>query len=135
MARITASFGALVAAQAAHSVEEYIGRLWESFPPARFFTSLISSDPELGFIVINITFVAFGVWCVAWPIRLRRRSAASLAWLWVVIEMINGIGHPAWSVREGGYTPGLLTAPFLLLLSLYLAFRLRDDARSSSYVA
>jgi hypothetical protein len=33
--RLPGAFGAHVAAQAVHSVEEYAGRLWESFPPAR----------------------------------------------------------------------------------------------------
>jgi hypothetical protein len=31
-------------------VEEYIGRLWESFPPARFLTRLISQDHDRGFV-------------------------------------------------------------------------------------
>ncbi len=67
MSRINVAFGALVATQTAHSVEEYIGRLWESFPPARFLTGMISPDRELGFIVINITLVAFGIWCLIFP--------------------------------------------------------------------
>jgi hypothetical protein len=33
MRRIPAASGALILTQAAHSVEEYVGRLWESFPP------------------------------------------------------------------------------------------------------
>ena len=45
MSRITVGFGALVAAQLAHSIEEYRGRLWESFPPAAFVSSLVSSNP------------------------------------------------------------------------------------------
>ena len=35
-----------------------------------------------------------------------------------MVEVINGIGHPLWSLRQGGYEPGLATAPFLLGLSL-----------------
>jgi hypothetical protein len=42
MNRFQAVFGVLVLAQAAHSVEEYVGRLWESFPPARFVSGLTS---------------------------------------------------------------------------------------------
>jgi hypothetical protein len=37
-------FGALVLAQAAHSTEESVGRLWESLPPARFISDLASDD-------------------------------------------------------------------------------------------
>lgn len=124
-ARFRVAFGAIVLAQAAHSVEEYVGRLWETFPPARFLTGLVSDNPETGFLVINISLVAFGVWCVLWPVRRGWASAVPLAWFWVTIQMINGIGHPLWSVRQGGYTPGVLTAPVLLVLALNLAYQLR----------
>ncbi len=54
----------------------------------------------------------------AWPI------ARSIAWLWVVVEIINGIVHPLWALRVGGYAPGVATAPLLLILALYLARQL-----------
>jgi hypothetical protein len=130
--RTKAAFAALVLAQTAHSIEEYVGRLWESFPPARFLTGLISSDRELGFIVINTALVAFGVWCLLWPVRREWPSAAALMWFWVVIETINGVGHPLWSLRQGGYTPGVLTAPLLLVLAVYLGVQLRNAARSAA---
>jgi hypothetical protein len=119
------AFAALVVAQAAHSVEEYVGRLWESFPPAMWLTGAISSDRELAFIILNSALVAFGIWCVAWPVRQGWPSARALVWFWVVIETINGVGHPLWSLRQGGYTPGVLTAPILLVLAVYLAAQLR----------
>ena len=57
-ARLRTAFLWLIVAQAAHSIEEYAGRLWESFPPARLVSGLVSSDLELnaaataeGFIV------------------------------------------------------------------------------------
>ena len=137
MSRIQVAFGALVATQAAHSMEEYIGRLWESFPPARLLTGTISSDRELGFIVINITLVAFGLWCLFFPIRRDWPSAAGFMWFWIVIEMINGVGHPIWTLRQGGYTPGVLTAPMLLVVALYLAVQRRSApsavSRAASY--
>ena len=131
VARMQAAFGALVLAQAAHSVEEYLGRLWETFPPARFLTGLVSEDLRFGFLVINVSFVAFGLWCWAWPVRRQWGSAVGLAWLWVVIELVNGIGHPLWSLSEGGYTPGVATAPLLFVLALYLASRLRSADRAT----
>jgi hypothetical protein len=130
MSRIEGVFGALVVAQTAHSIEEYFGRLWDSFPPARFLTGLISSDRELGFLVINVGLLAFGVWCLLWPIRRNWPSASVFAWLWVVVEIINGIGHPAWSLWRGRYTPGVLTAPILLVLSIYLGYQLRQVQRT-----
>lgn len=119
--RFEFAFGALVLAQAAHSIEEFAGRLWETFPPARALTSLVSSDLQQAFLVINVSLVAFGVWCFFWPIRRGWRSAAWFAWFWIVIQLINGVGHPLWSLRQGSYTPGVATAPVLLVLALYLA--------------
>ena len=130
--RIERAFGALVLAQAAHSTEEYVGRLWESFPPARWVTGLVSQDLERGFVAINVALVAFGIWCLVWPIRRLWPSARWLAWGWSIIEAINGIVHPLWSLRQGGYTPGVATAPFLLILALVLAQRLRDGSATPS---
>ena len=121
-------FALLVMTQAAHSVEEYIGQLWESFPPARYITGIVSNDRELSFVVINLGIVAFGAWCLIWPVRRRWSVAAGLMWLWVGIETINGVGHPLWSLRQGGYTPGLVTAPVLFALAILLARQLRKDS-------
>jgi hypothetical protein len=135
MSRIKVAFSALIFTQLAHSIEEYVGRLWESFPPARFLTGMISSDRELGFVVINSALVAFGLWCLLFPIRKEWPSAAGFIWFWIVLETINGVGHPAWTLRQGGYTPGVLTAPLLLIISLYLAFQLRSRGRPFSPAA
>jgi hypothetical protein len=135
MTRFQVAFGAVVLAQAAHSVEEYIGRLWEAFPPARFLSGLISQDLERGFLVINVSLVAFGLWCLLWPVRRGWPSATSLAWAWVVVEVINGIGHPLWTLRQGGYTPGVATAPVLLVLAVNLARQVRHNAGRSSAAA
>lgn len=125
MSRTQLTFAALILVQAVHSVEEYVGHLWESFPPARFVTGLVSSNLEHGFVILNGLLLAFGGWCFFWPVRRGWPVAVALMWLWAVIEIINGIGHPLWSLREGGYTPGLATAPLLLVLAVYLAYQLR----------
>ena len=132
MSRFQLTFGALVLIQAAHSIEEYVGHLWESFPPARFLTSLVSSDLERGFVLLNVSLLAFGVWCFLWPVRRGWPVAVALAWLWAVVEIVNGIGHPLWSLREGGYTPGLATAPVLLVLAVYLGYQLRRSNAPST---
>ena len=130
--RFQLTFLALVATQAAHSVEEYVGRLYEVFPPARVVSGLVSSDLERGFVIFNVALVAFGLWCFVGPVRGQWPSAIPLVWFWVVIELINGIGHPIWTVAESRYTPGVATAPFLLVLALYLARQLRAGRASSS---
>ena len=119
--RVVNTFGALVLAQAAHSTEESIGQLWVSFPPARFVSGLVATNPEHGFVFLNICIVALGAWCYFWPVRRRWRIATPIIWLWTVIEMINGVVHPSWSILQRGYTPGVITAPVLLVLALYLA--------------
>src|SRR6266508_493718 len=125
MSRSRRTFGALVLTQAAHSIEEYVGLLWQAFTPARFLTSLVSSDLERGFGLLIVSRLAVCVWCFLWPVRRGWPVAVALAWLWAVVEIVNGIGHPLWSLREGGYTPGLATAPVLLVLAVYLAYQLR----------
>jgi hypothetical protein len=122
--RFQLSFLALVTTQAAHSVEEYVGRLYDVFPPARVVSSLFSQDRERGFVIFNVALITFGFCCFIWPVRRRWASAIPLVWFWVGIELINGMGHPIWSVKVGGYTPGLATAPLLLLIALYLAWQL-----------
>ncbi len=135
MTRFQGSFLALVATQAVHSVEEYIGRLYDVFPPARFVSGLISANLERGFVIVNVALVTFGVWCFLWPVRKHWPAAVPLAWLWVSIELINGVGHPLWSLGQLRYTPGVATAPFLLVLALYLARQLRATSASPSAAA
>jgi hypothetical protein len=135
MSRLQLTFGALILAQVAHSIEEYVGRLWESFPPARFLSSLVSSNLDRAFVMLSVLLLAFGVWCFLYPVRRGWPVAAALVWFWIAIEIINGIVHPLWSLREGGYTPGLATAPVLLLLAIYLAYQLRRPAHERSTAA
>ena len=125
MKRFQLSFLALISVQTAHSIEEYVGRLYDVFPPARFVTGLISQDRARGFLVFNVALLAFGLWCFIWPVRRQWPLGIPLAWFWVGLELLNGIGHSLWTLRERGYTPGVATAPILLVLALYLAWQLR----------
>src|SRR3954468_7046512 len=97
------AFAALILAQTAHSIEEYAGRLWESFPPACILTGMISSDRELGFIVINTALVAFGLCCLLFPVRKEWPSARGFIWFWIALGILNGIGHPVWTLRLRSY--------------------------------
>ena len=122
----------LAIAQLLHSVEEYLHRLWEPFPPARTLSGLVSSDLETGFLVINVSVVVAAFASYLGPIRGEWRSARGVAWFWVCLELINGIGHPAWSVMSGAYTPGLVTSLLLLPLAAALAWRLVGQPASTS---
>ncbi|MBI4479170.1 MAG: HXXEE domain-containing protein [Acidobacteria bacterium] len=111
----------LILAQGAHSAEEYSTALYEVFGPARWVSSLLSDDLALGFFVFNAALVAFGLWCWAVPVRLSWRAAGGVAWFWTVLELGNGIGHLALALSQGGYFPGVATAPLLVLLAAWLA--------------
>jgi len=125
------TFLALICAQTLHSLEEYTHRLYDVFPPARAVSSLLSSDLSRGFIIFNTALVLFGVWCFVFPIRRGWRSAAQFAWLWVAIELINGIGHTAWALAAAAYRPGAATALLLLPLALLLAWQLSTRPAAS----
>ena len=113
-------FLSLILAQAAHSIEEYVTRLYEVFAPARFISSLVSNNLALGFLVFNVALVAFGLWCWAVPVRSGWNAARGLVWFWVILELGNGIGHSALALSRGGYFPGVITAPLLLLFAGWL---------------
>ncbi len=127
--RVQLAFLALVLAQGAHSLEEAHFRLYEVFAPARFVSGLISSDLRQGFILFNVALFAFGVWCWLGPVRRGTGSAMIFIWFWIAIELVNGIGHPLWSLIRRSYTPGVATAPVLLVLALHLARQLLPGAR------
>ena len=52
-------FLVLILVQGLHSIEEYIGKLWNVFPPATLLTSLISENLETGFLIANIGIFVF----------------------------------------------------------------------------
>ena len=67
--RRRAAFGLLIAAQAAHSVEEYVTRMYDVFAPAEFVSRLFSSNLKLGFAIFNGVLVLFGIWCYVARVR------------------------------------------------------------------
>jgi len=105
--------------QGLHSIEEYFGKLWDVYPPATFVCGLVSSNLENGFIIINVSL--FIVLMLIWFATFSKNSSIKgLLWFWAIMELINGIGHSIWAVAESSYTPGLVTAPILILLAIVL---------------
>jgi hypothetical protein len=107
-------FLALVLAQAAHSVEEYVFRLYDVLAPARYVSGLLGIDRQAGFAVVNSALVLFGLWCWWARVRPGRPSARAFARFWAVMEIANGCAHLALAIAAGGYFPGLATAPLLI---------------------
>ncbi|MGI9625587.1 MAG: HXXEE domain-containing protein [Longimicrobiales bacterium] len=118
MKRLKVAFLLMACAQAAHSLEEYWGRLWEVFVPAQFLSSFVwPPNPVVGFLIINVSLVALGFWCYFRVVRTDHRSLRAWVWFFVVLQSINGVGHTVWAGMNHGYRPGLITAiPFLVLV-------------------
>jgi hypothetical protein len=122
--RSRAAFGLLIGTQAAHSVEEYVFRLFDVFGPARFVSSLFSSNLAVGFAIANTGIVLFGAWCYLARVRSGHPSTRGYVWFWTCLEFANGVGHVLLAAGQGGYFPGVGTAPLLIGLSAYLGARL-----------
>lgn len=117
--RIKAVFLVLVILQALHSVEEYTGKLWEVFAPARLMSGLASANYEKGFIIINSGFFAFGI--VSWLLTVKKYIISRFfIWWWIIIELINGEGYPLVSLFRNSYVPGLISSFFILATAVYL---------------
>jgi hypothetical protein len=133
--RARTAFALLVAAQAAHSLEEYRYRLFDVFGPARWVSGLFSSDAAAGFAVANLAIVSFGIWCYLARVRPSHPSARGYAWFWACLELANGSGHVVLCVVRGGYFPGVATAPLLIAASSYLGARLMRPPGAGSHQA
>jgi len=130
---IRTAFPALVAAQAAHSIEEYAFRLYDVLAPARAVSGMIGVEPSAGFIVSNSALILFGSWCYLARVRPARGAWRFYAWFWAVMETANGLAHFALAFSAGGYFPGLFTAPLLLAIGIGLIFGLRTGAASTGF--
>ncbi len=125
------AFLGLVLLQALHSVEEYAFKFYEVFPPARLLDAILPGITRPGFIALNVALVVFGLWCYFRRVGPGATTAHRWAWVWVAIELYNGIAHPVWAAVARGYNPGLATAPLLLAVAAYLAVVLRDARKSA----
>jgi hypothetical protein len=125
----------LVFAQAAHSMEEYVTRLFEVFAPARFVSGLVSDDLALGFVIVNAAFVGVCAWCYVGPVRAGGVAGHFAAVVWIVIELANGIGHIGIAAASGAYFSGSLTAVLLVVTAAGLALSLLTDKRRGVPVA
>ncbi|HEV8080055.1 MAG TPA: HXXEE domain-containing protein [Chitinophagaceae bacterium] len=129
---IKIAFLALVLMQALHSIEEYIGKLWEIYAPAIFISSLVSKNHETGFVIINIGLFIFGI--LVWFATVRNYSFAAVPiWFLTVMEIINSIGHSVWALIEKDYVPGLATAPFLFVIAIFLILQLIKTNRITGH--
>ncbi len=115
-------FLVLVLLQALHSVEEYAFRFYEIFPPARYLNRLFPGIARPGFIIFNALLIVFGLAGWRYAMQPDRGGARAVVWIWVVIELYNGVAHIVWAIMIGGYNPGLYSAPALALVAGWLGY-------------
>src|SRR5262249_3678549 len=114
-----------IAAQAAHSVEETIFRLYDVFPPARIVRLLACYDPAArGCAPRHIAPVGAPGGCYVGRARRGWPSAGAIGCFWAILELINGSVHIMMALAAGGYFPGAATAPLLLGSAALLVRRL-----------
>jgi len=130
--KIKTAFVALVLMQALHSIEEYIGRLWEVYAPAKYISGLVSDNHEQGFVIINIALFIFGL--LIWLAAIRNYSFAIIPiWFLIIMEIINSIGHSIWAIMQRDYVPGVATAPFLFVLAIFLLLQLTKTNHTTAH--
>ena len=117
MQRVIASraLGMTTAVQGAHFVEEWVTGFHVRFP-ALFG---LEPMPLAFFVVFNLTWIA--IWIASIPLlRSARKLGFFAAWFLAIAGMLNGIAHPLMAIASGGYFPGLVSSPFIGLVSIYL---------------
>ena len=103
------------AIQGGHFVEEWATDFHIRFP------ALFGLDPMplSFFVVFNLTWIV--VWSASVPLlRTGRKAAFFAAWFLAIAGMLNGVAHPLMAVLSGGYFPGLISSPFIGLVSIFL---------------
>lgn len=107
------------AIQSGHFVEEWATDFHARFP-ALFGLEPI---PLSFFVAFNLTWIV--IWIASVPfLRFAHKPAFFAAWFLAIAGMLNGVAHPLMSVASGGYFPGLISSPFVGLVSIYLWYRL-----------
>lgn len=113
-------YAVAVVVQCAHVFEEYRTGFYRVFPP------VFGADPWSArrFLVFN--FVWLTVFLIAGFGLVRGRRGAYLVAMFLAIGggILNGLGHLALSVREGGYFPGAYTGVLALAVGSILTYRL-----------
>jgi hypothetical protein len=123
--RIKTAFLLMILLQAIHSVEEYIFKLYEVFPPMLF---AYRNSPELAqaaFITFNLVLFLFGLICFFYWVQPTRKGARVIVWAWIMIQIATFAAHLVWAILIGGYNPGLATAVLFVPVIVYLLYWLQ----------
>jgi len=130
--RIRATFLALIILQAIHSVEEFIFRFYERFPPMRFIYQDALYLARPAFVIANAFLILFGLFCFYYWLQPARKGGRTVVWVWIIIESFNVIAHFTWAVLIRAYNPGLVTAILFVPVLIYLSYLVRSARRRSA---
>src|SRR2546423_5244032 len=100
--KIQSAFLLLVIVQAIHSVEEFIFRFYERFPPMTF---IYQNAPQLArpaFAISNALLFLIGLICFYYWVQPARKAANLVVWIWIILESSNVVAHIVWAVLIGG---------------------------------
>ena len=105
--------------QAGHFAEELATGFQRRFP------ELLGLSPWSLRFFVSFNLVWLAAWVLSlWGLAARRRIALFPLWFLGIAGVVNGIAHPALSLRTGGYFPGLVTSPFVGIAGILLLRRL-----------
>lgn len=91
----------------------------------RLFPELLGLSPWSTGFFISFNLVWIAAWVLSlWGLAARRRVALFPLWFLGIAGVVNGLAHPALSLRAGGYFPGLATSPLVGVLGILLLRRL-----------
>jgi hypothetical protein len=110
--------------QSAHFVEEWSSGLHERLPQLLELPPM----PVTWFVAFNLFWIA--VWGLSiLGLKSLRRAALFPLWFLALGTAVNGIAHPLLALTQGGYFPGLWTAPLTGVAGFLLLRRLASFTR------
>jgi len=113
------------AIQSGHFAEEWATDFHVRFP-ALFG---LEPMPLSVFVAFNLTWIVIWIASVS-LLRSAFKPAFFAAWFLAIAGILNGIAHPLMAVASGGYFPGLISSPFVGIVSVYLWIRLHGATSS-----
>lgn len=108
-----------IVAQSGHFAEEYATGFHVRFPELLG----LAPWPTIFFLTFNLCWLVIWIFSL-WGVSKRRHLAFFPLWFLAVAGLANGVAHVGFSLRVGGYFPGLFTSPLIGAAAAILARRL-----------
>ena len=106
--------------QSAHFAEELATGFHERFPV------LLGLAPWSLWFFVPFNLIWLALWTLSvFGLAARRRAALFPLWFLGLGCVANGIAHPLFSLRTGGYFPGLVSSPLVGMAGVLLLRHLR----------